>query len=199
MIMFMYKEACMKEYKLICVTNRHLINGTLSEQLVKIFKNYSKPDILILREKNLKENEYKILAKEVMQLCSDNHVTCILHLFKDIAISVGADGIHLPFAAFSDMSANEKKQFKIIGVSVHSKEEAVNAQRLGASYIIAGHIFKTECKKGVMPRGLAFLGEICNMVSIPVYAIGGINERNTELCIEAGAAGVCMMSGFMCI
>lgn len=82
-------------------------------------------------------------------------------------------------------------------MSVHSKEEAISAQELGVSYIMAGHIFKTDCKKDVPPRGLSFLSEICSAVKIPVYAVGGINKENAILCIEAGAAGVCMMSNFM--
>ncbi len=187
----------MEKYKLICVTNRHLVNGSLDTQLSKIFKCFSKPDILILREKDLKEDEYKTLAIKVMQLCSDNNVTCILHLFKDVAADIGANGIHLPFAVFSAMSTDEKKKFNIIGVSVHSKEEALNAQKLGASYIMTGHIFRTNCKKDVPPRGLSFLSQICSIVKIPVYAVGGINEENAALCIEAGAVGVCMMSNFM--
>lgn len=187
----------MEKYKLICVTNRHLVNGSLDTQLSKVFKGLSKPNILILREKDLKEDEYKTLAIKVMQLCSDNNVTCVLHLFKDVAIDIGADGIHLPFAVFSAMTADEKKKFRLIGVSVHSKEEAISAQELGVSYIMAGHIFKTDCKKDVPPRGLSFLSEICGAVKIPVYAVGGINKENAILCIEAGAAGVCMMSNFM--
>lgn len=185
------------EAKLICVTNRHLVNGSLYTQLEKVFKSLTKPDIIILREKDMQENEYKSLAKKVVKLCSDSGVICILHSFKDVVESTKADGIHLSFSVFSDMSENEKKQFDIIGVSVHSKEEAKRAQELGASYIIAGHIFKTDCKKGVTPRGLDFLKEICHEVNIPVYAIGGIDKKNTAQCIKAGATGVCMMSGFM--
>lgn len=184
------------EYKVICVTNRHLVNGNLCTHLAKIFKSLNKPDILILREKDMQIDEYTDLAKNVSKLCKDNDVICILHSFKDVAKDTKADGIHFSFSAFSTMPESEKKKFNIIGVSVHSKKEAKEAQKLGASYIIAGHIFETECKKGVCPRGLSFLKEICNEVDIPVYAIGGINEMNAALCIEAGAAGVCMMSGF---
>lgn len=185
------------KYKLICVTNRHLINGDLYTQLAKIFKSLNKPDILILREKDMQIDEYTNLAKRVVKLCSDNDVICILHSFKDVVKDSKADGIHLSFSAFSTMSESEKKKFNIIGVSVHSKEEAKEAQKFGASYIIAGHIFETGCKKDVAPRGLDFLKEICNEVDIPVYAIGGIDKKNAASCIKTGAAGVCMMSGFM--
>jgi len=184
-------------FKLICVTNRHLAGGDLCAQVCKILKENNKPDIIILREKDMQEKEYKELASKIIQICLDNRVLCILHYFKDVALETGAEGIHLPFGVFKDMPAGEKERFNIIGVSVHSEDEAVAAQRMGASYIIAGHIFETGCKEGIKPRGLGFLKKICNQVDIPVYAIGGINMENAVSCIEAGAKGVCMMSGFM--
>ena len=70
------------------------------------------------------------------------------------------------------------------------------AEKLDVEYVIAGHIFKTDCKKDVPPRGINFLKEICNNTDLPVYAIGGINLDNMKLCFEAGADSVCMMSEF---
>lgn len=82
-------------------------------------------------------------------------------------------------------------------VSVHSQDEAIEAERLGADALIAGHIFVTDCKKGLEPRGLDFLRKICENVSIPVFAIGGIDDNNTELVKQAGAQGECRMSWYM--
>jgi thiamine-phosphate pyrophosphorylase len=90
-----------------------------------------------------------------------------------------------------------RNSFRYLGASCHSVEDAVKAERLGCTYITAGHIFATDCKKGVPPRGLEFLKEVCESIDIPVYAIGGINSENMNLTIEAGAKGVCIMSGFM--
>ena len=73
----------------------------------------------------------------------------------------------------------------------------MEAEKLGCTYITAGHVFATDCKKGLPPRGLSFLKEVCYSVTIPVYAIGGIDENNMEAVRQAGAAGGCMMSGFM--
>ena len=95
------------------------------------------------------------------------------------------------------MSEEEKAQFTIRGASVHSVEDALRAERAGATYVTAGHIYATDCKKGLPGRGLDFLKEVCAAVRIPVYAIGGIDETNADACIEAGADGVCMMSGYM--
>ena len=68
---------------------------------------------------------------------------------------------------------------------------------LGANYITAGHIFETDCTKDIPGRGLDFLREVCSAVSIPVYAIGGISKDNFMKIQETGAAGACIMSGFM--
>ena len=68
----------------------------------------------------------------------------------------------------------KKEKFTKIGISIHSVEEAKEAEQLGASYLTAGHIYATDCKRGLPPRGLGFLKEVCREVSIPVYGIGGI-------------------------
>ena len=90
-----------------------------------------------------------------------------------------------------------KQKAQLLGVSVHSKEQAEKALALGADYLTAGHIFATDCKKGVPPRGLSFLKEICDLSPVPVYAIGGITGENASLAAEKGAKGVCVMSGLM--
>ena len=73
------------------------------------------------------------------------------------------------------------------------------AQELGASYVTAGHIYATDCKKGLQPRGLDFLRQVCAAVDLPVYAIGGIKFDETQWMSlkECGAAGGCIMSGMM--
>ena len=103
----------------------------------------------------------------------------------------------MPLNKLLTMDDVNKKKFDVIGASTHSVEDAVLAEKNGASYITAGHVFATDCKKGVPPRGLSFLEEVCHAVSIPTYAIGGIHDDNAMACIKAGAAGVCMMSEFM--
>ena len=85
----------------------------------------------------------------------------------------------------------------MIGVSCHSVEDAVAAEERGCTYITAGHVFDTDCKKGLPGRGLEFLQKVCKSVSIPVYAIGGIGSENINAVRAAGAAGACVMSGTM--
>ena len=81
--------------------------------------------------------------------------------------------------------------FDHVGVSTHSPEEASQAQRLGASHIFAGHIFPTDCKKGLEPRGLDFLDKMCRVSSLPVYAIGGIYLDRVDQVLARGAQMVC--------
>ena len=95
------------------------------------------------------------------------------------------------------MGEGEKARFRILGASCHSPADAWEAQRLGYTYITAGHVFATDCKKGLPPRGLDFLREVCRSVDIPVYAIGGIRPENMAAVRAAGAAGGCVMSGLM--
>ena len=122
--------------------------------------------------------------------------------FTEAAHILGADGIHLPLWKLRE--AAEKKQldgFTTIGVSVHAANEALEALSLGATYLTAGHIYATDCKKGLPPRGTAFLREICQTVSIPVYAIGGIRLEAAQIreVMSCGAVGGCIMSGMMAL
>ncbi|MHC6179728.1 thiamine phosphate synthase [Clostridium sp. JNZ X4-2] len=86
----------------------------------------------------------------------------------------------------------------ILGVSVHSTLEAINAEKKGADYLLAGHVFKTDCKKGLKPRGISFLKDVLSNVSIPVIAIGGINEGNIDKLLSTDVCGAAVMSPVMC-
>lgn len=182
-----------KKFQKVCVTNRHLCNGDFLKQIEKIAK--TNEYVIILREKDLNADEYKKLAKEVLSICEKYDVTCILHYFFDVAKELDYNKIHVPLWMLRE-NKNITDDFDVVGVSVHSVEEAITAQALGASYITAGHIFTTDCKKGVPPRGLKFLQDVCSTVDIPVYAIGGISSENIEL-IKNIADGACQMSELM--
>ena len=89
------------------------------------------------------------------------------------------------------------REFQEVGVSVHGVNEAEHVERQGADFCIAGHIFTTQCKPGVEPRGLDFLRRITSNAAIPVYAIGGIDAHNIASVRDAGADGACLMSTLM--
>lgn len=180
---------------LICITNRKLCSNNFLDQIEMIASVH--PKAIVLREKDLSEKEYEQLARQVMQICQKHGTQCILHSFSNVAIALGAAAVHMPLPLLQKMTLQEKSHFQIIGASCHSLEEAKEAQDLGCTYITAGHIFLTDCKKGLPGRGLSFLEEICKAVRIPVYAIGGISSQNIESVRKTGAAGACIMSGFM--
>lgn len=180
---------------IICITNRALCHGGFLAQLEKIAS--AQPRALVLREKDLSEDEYSALAIQFMEICRRYGVQCILHSFYRVAEELGADAVHLPLPLLRQMPDSDKQKFRIIGASCHSTADAAEAKSLGAGYITLGHIFATDCKKGLAPRGLGLLGEVCRAVDIPVYAIGGISADNIESVRRSGASGACVMSGLM--
>lgn len=182
--------------RVIAVTNRHLCHGPFLEQIAHICSRH--PRAVLLREKDMPEEEYGYLLAQVRDICDAHHVFCIPHTFSGVASAQRASAIHLPLPVLKG-HGGIPGHFRWLGTSVHSVSEAVEAERLGASYVTAGHIFATDCKRGAVPRGIRFLREVCDAVSIPVYAIGGM--QGTSACIEkmcaAGAAGICVMSECM--
>ena len=180
-------------FKLVCVTARKLCGDDFIKRLEKISKNC---DLIILREKDLTEEEYFSLGKKFLHVCSNGRAALVLHCFWKKALELHHDKIHLSLRDFRE-NPQIREKFSLVGVSVHSLEEAKEAEAMGADYVTAGHIFETDCKKGLKGRGLEFLRQVSQGVSIPVYAIGGINAENMEQVKEAGAKGVCIMSGFM--
>lgn len=180
---------------ILCITNRKLCKENFLNRIEQIAAQH--PGAIILREKDISEEEYGKLAKEVVQICKVYKVPCILHSFTKMAVKLHVPAIHMPLPLLREMTQKEKEHFEIIGASCHSVEDAIEAQKSGCTYITAGHIFLTDCKKGLPGRGLSFLKEVCDAVQIPVYAIGGINASNIETIRQAGAAGACVMSGLM--
>ncbi len=180
---------------LICITNRSLCKGDFLTQIEKIAMAH--PKAIVLREKDLMPSEYSELAKQVMEVCEKHETPCILHSFTDIAKTLDSHAIHLPLPILRTLTNEDKQFFSVIGASCHSMEDAKEAEQLGCTYITAGHVFDTDCKKGLPGRGLDFLESVCKSVRIPVYAIGGIGKENYAAVKNAGASGACMMSGFM--
>lgn len=177
---------------IIAVTNRKICTGDFTERAREILR--AGPFLVILREKDLSDTEYRRLTGE---LVSGNDVyKRILSLNRpNVAKSMGIGNVHL---TFQDMkSLGRPEGMERVGVSVHSTEEAEEAEALGADYLVAGHIYSTDCKKGIAPRGIGFLKKVLEVVDIPVFAIGGICANNFREPLENGAYGICMMSELM--
>ena len=180
--------------KLLSVTNRFLCREPFLARIEKVAK--SGVDAIILREKDLSEAEYSDLAKEVLSICRQADVPCILHSFPRVAVELGADGLHLPLPLLRALP--EEQRFPRLGASCHSLADVEEAAALGCSYVTLGHIFPTACKPGLPPRGLGLLREVCAASPLPVYAIGGVGTDNLFQVVQAGAAGGCLMSTTIC-
>ena len=198
--------------KLNIITNRKLCeNENLERQIEKIFSAYKKKIFLenfeivalTLREKDLYKNEYLKLVEKIYPICQKYRIDLILHQNYDLRLDnkYNVEGLHLSYNTFKSLNKNIReeliKKYKKIGVSIHSINEAKEVENLGANYVVAGHIFKTDCKKDLEPRGLKFIQELSLILTIPTFAIGGINQENSHLVINSGAFGVCMMSSLM--
>lgn len=182
-------------FDLLCLTDRTLCREPFLDRVAAIAA--ARPAALILREKDLPEDQYQALAAQVMSLCRQAGVPCILHTFVGAARALGARAIHLPLPVLRTLSAGERAAFPALGASCHSVEEAREAAALGAAYLTAGHVFATTCKAGLPGRGVEFLAQVCAAVPCPVYAIGGVGPENLPALAQAGAKGGCVRSPLM--
>lgn len=178
---------------LFVITNSTLCKEDFLTRIEKIAS--AKPDRIILREKHLTQENLLSLAQSCKNLCDKYSVAFSVNSNIEVANTINSD-IHLPYQIFIENCKN-LSNFRTIGVSVHNIEEAKEAEKLGASYLIAGHIFETDCKKGLPPCGLEYLSEIAKVVKIPVLGIGGITKERVSEVLKVGASGVCVMSHFM--
>lgn len=180
--------------RVLAITNRRLCPLDFLTQLERIAAAH--PAGIVLREKELHKSDYKKLAEQAMEICAKHDTPCILHHFSDVAADLGCKNLHLPLP---DLLASPQISHRVsmLGASVHSVQEAQTAYKNGATYLTAGHVFPTDCKAGLAPRGLDFLYEVCASVPIPVYALGGISPQNAPDCLQVGAVGVAIMSGAM--
>lgn len=190
----------MSELPLIAVTDSASCPRPLPEQIERLTKlTELRPQSVILRAKALDKAAYRTLALQAQQSCKVTGIPLILHSDWQLAHDLGISKLHLPLALLRQMPACKRTHFTWLSTSVHSVEEAIEAQALGATVLIAGHIYTTQCKASLAPRGLGFLQAVCSAISLPVYAIGGISfdaEQHAELQAN-GARGACVMSAYM--
>lgn len=179
---------------LICVTHRLLCPDDFLQRLDRIAAQH--PYAIVLREKDLSEHDYEALARECLRICEKHHVSLNLNSHIAVARRIGCDGIHLPFHLLMQHK-QDLADFSRVGVSLHSPEEAAQLADTPATYVQAGHVFPTDCKAGIPPRGLSFLRAVCQATDLPVFGIGGINAERYPAVLQTGAAGACIMSGLM--
>ena len=152
-----------------------------------------------IREKDLEGGELFRLAERVQRLCKRYRAALFINDRIDVALSVQADGVQLgknslPLNIARELLGRER----MIGASTHSLAEASEAQHQGADFILFGPVFFTPSKAVYgAPQGLAALRKIVENISVPVYAIGGVNAQNVEEVMNLGVHGVALISAVM--
>jgi len=149
-----------------------------------------------LREKDLPPRELCLLAEAAKTVADRHGASLFVNDRIDIAMAVDAAGVHLSRKSVPPSIARRcLNEAQLIGVSTHSVEEAMLAEQDGANFICFGPVYDTPSKRPYgSPQGLRKLREVCNCVSVPVYAIGGISHSQVDECIGAGAYGVAVIS-----
>jgi thiamine-phosphate pyrophosphorylase len=154
--------------------------------------------IIQYRDKQSKKGELLLVAHRLREFCSQAGILFIINDHLDVAMAVGADGLHvgqedLPLPVIR----RELPIDRIIGCSVTTLSQAVKAQTEGADYIAIGSIFHTTTKREATVVGLDTPKEIKRTVSIPVVAIGGINHNNVDEVVAAGADAIAVVSAVL--
>ncbi|ANU55769.1 thiamine phosphate synthase [Acutalibacter muris] len=183
-----------RHMQLYAVTDRAWVGKhTLYEQVEAALKGGV--TCVQLREKELDEAAFLQEAKDICALCRRYNVPFIINDNVEIAIACGADGIHV---GQEDMAAGEVRRRvgdgMILGVSVHTVEEARQAVQDGADYLGLGAVFPTSTKTDVEQMSSETLQTICNAVDVPIVAIGGINRDNLLKLAGSGVDGVALVS-----
>ena len=170
-------------------------------------KNRSLPDaveealkagvtFLQLREKDLDYDSFLQIAIEIKKITDKYKIPYVINDNVDVAIACGADGVHV---GQEDMDAKDVRKIigsdKILGVSAETVEQAIKAEQSGADYLGVGAVFPSPTKLDADVVSFEALKEICKAVSIPVVAIGGINEDNAMKLAGSGIAGIAVIPG----
>lgn len=186
---------CSKETMLLyAVTDRSWVKEqTFYEQVESALKGGV--TCVQLREKDLSEEAFLEEALAIRALCHDYGVPFLINDNVELAIKCGADGVHV---GQKDMEAGHVRSLvgdeMMIGVSTQTVEQAVRAQEAGADYLGVGAVFSTSTKADAMDVSHETLRKICESVSIPVVAIGGINRNNIMELSGSGICGVALVS-----
>ncbi|MFS0823981.1 thiamine phosphate synthase [Bacillus sp. 1P02SD] len=150
---------------------------------------------LQLREKNLEYDEFLQEAVELKKLTAFYHVPFVINDNVEVALACDADGVHvgqedMPVEKVRDMIGPDK----ILGVSAQNVEQAIAAEKAGADYLGIGSVFPTNTKLDAKPMTFETVQEICQSVSIPIVAIGGITKTNILELSGSGVDGVAVVS-----
>lgn len=186
------------DYSLYLVTDRNVLKGKSLYEAVEqaILGGVT---LVQLREKDASTREFYEQALEVKRITETYNIPLIINDRLDIAQAVDAEGVHLGQSDMPLIAArNILGKNKIIGISVGSVEEALEAEKNGADYVGIGTIFFTGTKKDIdIPIGIEGLRSVYNSINIPAVAIGGINENNFREVLSIGIDGISIVSAIL--
>jgi len=154
--------------------------------------------VLQLRDRVGEKGDMLAVATKLRELCAREGVLFIINDHLDLALATGADGLHL---GQRDLPLKEARRLlpidSLLGLSCHSLEEAKGAEEAGADYMALGSIFPTTSKEKAVVIGVETLARVRNAVSLPIVAIGGINQENVAQVLRAGAQAVAVISAVL--
>ncbi|MFC4766141.1 thiamine phosphate synthase [Effusibacillus consociatus] len=151
-------------------------------------------DAIQLRYKSAPALDIYLLGEILKPAIDRSGANLLINDRVDVALALNANGVHLAGKSLPvDAARKATGPNMLLGCSVHSVDEAKRAEELGAGYITYGHIFTTNSKPGLPPRGVEGLQEVVDAVSIPVLAIGGITAENIDQVLATGCAGIAVI------
>jgi thiamine-phosphate pyrophosphorylase len=184
--------------RLYLVTDRH---RTAGRPLLPVVEQALRAgvDAVQLRAKDLDGGALCELAGQLCELCHRHGARLLINDRIDVALAVGADGVHLPANSFIPRDARRLLgPDALIGVSTHSLDDARAAQQGGADFIVFGPIFDTPSKRGFgPPLGLDALAEVTRTIALPVVAIGGISVARAPAVYAHGAHGIAVVAAIL--
>lgn len=187
------------DFKLYLITDRKLFNAQCSMYMALETALEAGVDAIQLREKDLSVRQLFDMAVWMRELTEEYAAKLFINDRVDVALSVGADGVHLGRSSIPAYAVRKISGDKlIVGVSTHGIEEAMTAEKDGADFITVGPIYETPSKlKYGKPIGVNTLGGVKSRVSIPVFAVGGITLDRVKEVRDAGADGIAVISAIL--
>lgn len=186
-----------KDMLLYLVTDRTWLKDQTLPEVVKLaVKNGV--TFVQLREKNLDYEKFKELAIEIKRITDEYQIPFVINDNIKIAMEIDADGVHV---GQTDLAATKAREIlgedKILGVSVNTVEQAIEAEKAGADYLGVGAIFPTDSKLDATSIDMEEVNKITKAVNIPAVGIGGINNENIHLLRNSGLDGIAVISAIL--
>jgi len=152
--------------------------------------------LMQLRANNLNESAYSVLARRVVQLCRATQTRLLLNCTAELALKLGADGVHLNSRRLMSAQNRMLPEDMLLAASCHNREEVLHACRLGVDFIVVSPVLQTSSHPQARPLGWEAFHELSEMANVPVYALGGMTRQDLDRAYAHGAQGIAGISAF---